>query len=144
MHNILLEQLLLLLTLHLNERERRGGYTSVWDGMVMFHQVTMAIDGQGKSRVKTFERGGQGERFLGEIGLEWVLYQDAHTPHKHTTLRCTQPSLISTLPPFSLPSIFPSLHPFLSLPPSCRYVEQKLACNYILIFGWYLLCYWGC
>ena len=65
-----------------------------------------------------------------------------HTHTHHSLIHTARPYLHLTSPP--LPSMSLTLPPFLSLPLLGREMEQKVACNYILIFGWYLLCYRGC
>lgn len=96
-----------------------GGFISL-----PWWQTAKASRRGGKSRVKTFAAWGV------PLGCS------SHT-HK------TRPGLISSsaprlrLPP--LLAIISSLFPL-----SGRGMEQKVACNYILIFGCYLLCYRGC
>ena len=78
-----------------------------------------------------------------EIGMGWGVSlgcsrttQIPPSTHTHTPTHTTHPYLHLSSPPF-----LPLLSPFLSLPLLGRGMEQKVACNYILIFGWYLLCY---
>lgn len=160
-----------MLTLHLNER---GGLSQCltlrahtlrsWAGTAMCGALPWRqtanestagyISSQNLWRVRSEVRRVRGVFFFLDGGLFGGVCKIgvAHTARTFTYATDTQHSpihtgqllLISTLPPLLFPSISVSLFPFLSFPLLGREMEQKVACNYILIFGWYLLCYRGC
>ena len=77
-------------------------------------------------------------------GLHHPSHIYTHTHTHHSRIHAARPYLHLTSPPLPSMSLSLSLPPFLSLPLLGREMEQKVACNYILIFGWYLLRYRGC